>query len=241
MRVLSGLGILFVLFPLTSIGQEMVQYTSDYRFKTGLYVSFDDFKNNNPIPITHVLSNYDIRDSDYLHQVLEHDSVVYFDNLYEERTKAVQDLWGFCEGGRIFIGFGADRSFDNPEFFDFFPLVNIGAVSLFTAVESFYRSLNTRPSMAVGFPDPMYDNRMTVTDSEQVQLLLDFRTGKILLAKRGNLGLVPIELVSQVIKSDSVLLHEYSTLSIKDQKQKGVFFIRRFNERNPIYFPVSNQ
>jgi hypothetical protein len=216
----------------------MVQYTADFSFKDGLYIEFVDFKNNNPIPVTHIISDLDIRSVDYLEQVLQSDSVKYYDNLLEERSIAVNDLWGFCQKGRVFIGFGANSSYNNPAFFDFYPLINIGAISFFSAMESYYRTMSAGPNMGVGFRDPMMMNdNMTVTESEQVQLLLHFETGKVLLAKRGELGSIPVELVSQLIKSDPAVLSEFESLSGRDQKQKGMFYIRKYNERNPIFFP----
>lgn len=79
---------------------------------------------------------------------------------------------------------------------------------------------------------------MTVTETGQVQLMLDYDSGKTLLVARGELGFAPPELVLHVLQRDPVLLEEYRLLNLRDQKQKSMFFLRRFNERNPISFPV---
>ena len=234
--------ILLILMSSTRLsGQNKIEYTPDFDFKEGLYIGFEDFKNNNPIPITHIVSDYDIRDEDYLQNVLSADTVVYFDNTYEERILAVTDLWGYCMQNRVFVGFGEKGSFNNPEFFDFYPLLNLGRVSFFTAYEQYYRTMNTAPSMGMGMGmgmvDPMWNNDMTVTETGQVQLMLDFDTGKILLVARGELGFAQPELVMHVLKRDTVLLEEYKVLSPREQKQKSMFYFRKFNERNPIYFP----
>ncbi|MCB0755172.1 MAG: hypothetical protein H6603_03230 [Flavobacteriales bacterium] len=229
----------YLLIAISCSAQNMVAYSSDYVFKDGLYISFQDFKNNNPIPITHILSDFDIRDPNYLDMILNQDSVVYYDNLFEERIIAVEDLWGFCKRNKVFIGFGEKSSFNNPAFFDFYPLMNIGAFSFFTAMESYYSTMSTTPSMGMGlgYRDPMLNNDITVTESEQVQLILQFSTGKILLAKRGDMSHLPVDLVLQLIKPDGPLLTEFESLSLRDQKLKGMFFLRRFNERNAIYLP----
>lgn len=234
--------ILLILMSSTWLsGQNKIEYTPDFDFKEGLYIGFEDFKNNNPIPITHIVSDYDIRDEDYLQNVLSADTVVYFDNTYEERILAVTDLWGYCMQNRVFVGFGEKGSFNNPEFFDFYPLLSLGRVSFFTAYEQYYRTMNTAPSMGMGMGmgmvDPMWNNDMTVTETGQVQLMLDFDTGKILLVARGELGFAQPELVMHVLKRDPVLLEEYKVLSPREQKQKSMFYFRKFNERNPIYFP----
>jgi hypothetical protein len=215
----------------------MVEYTPDFEFKDGLYLSFQDFKNNNPIPITHIVSEFDIRLPDYLDRVLEDDTVTYYDNLFEERSTAIEDLWGYAQRGKVFIAFGEEGSFNNPEFFSFYPLLSIGAVSFFSGVEAYYRTMNAGPNMGVGFADPMMNNTMTVTETGQVQLLLEFKTGKILLVGRGELGSAPIGLVQQVLAPDVVLATEFNALTQREQKQKGMFYLRKFNERNPIYFP----
>jgi hypothetical protein len=229
----------YLLVAISCSAQNMVEYSSDYVFKDGLYISFQDFKNNNPIPITHILSDFDIRDPNYLDVILNQDSVVYYDNLFEERIIAVEDLWGFCKRNKVFIGFGEKSSYNNPAFFDFYSLMNIGAFSFFTAMESYYSTMSTSPTMGMGmeYRDPMLNNDITVTESEQVQLILQFSTGKILLAKRGDMSHLPADLVLQLIKPDGPLLTEFESLSVRDQKLKGMFFLRRYNERNPIYFP----
>lgn len=238
--------ILLVLMSSTWLsGQNKIEYTPNFEFKEGLYIGFEDFKNNNPIPITHVVSDFDIRDEDYLQNVLSADSVIYFDNMYEERRLAVVDLWGYCMQNRVFVGFGEKGSFNNPEFFDFYPLLSIGRVSFFTAYEQYYRMMNAGPNigfgigagMGMGMRDPMWNNDMTVTETGQVQLMLDVDTGKILLVARGELGFADPKLVVHILQRDPVLLTEYNALSPKEQKQKSMFYLRKFNERNPIYFP----
>ena len=234
---------MIAFLPLSISAQQMVKYNSEFQFQDGLYISFEDFKNNNPIPITHTVTDFDIRDPDYLDLVVDQDSIIYFDNLFKERVIPTRSMWGFCKRNKVFIAFGAESSFNNPEFFGFYPLVNIGAFSFFSAVESYYSTMSSGPSMGmgvgtgVGFRDPMMNNDVTVTQTEQVQLLLQFSTGTILLAKRGALGHFPVDLVSQLIKPDVALATEFESLSLRDQKLKGMFFLRRFNERNPIYFP----
>lgn len=237
-----GLIFLCLIISTEGIAQNKVEYNADFVFKDGVYLSFEDFKNNNPIPVTHTVTDFDIRNPDYLDLVVGQDSIIYFDNLFEERVIASEDIWGFCKRNKVFIAFGAESSFDNPEFFGFYPLVNIGAFSFFTAVESYYTTMPSGPAMGmgvgVGFRDPMMNNDMTVTETGQVQLFLQFSTGKILLAKRGELGHLPLDLVSQLIKPDAALATEFEALSLRDQKFKGMFFLRRYNERNPIYFPL---
>lgn len=228
--------------PLFAEAQTMVTYYDGFEFDNGIYVEFSDFKNNHPIPVTHIISTLDIRDDDYLDQVLSYDSVKFFNKNFDEVTMAVKDLWGYCQNGRVYLAFGEEQSFDNPEFFDFYPLLNVGAYSYFSAQESYYRTMNAGPQMGfgmgMGMRDPMMMNDMTVTESGRVQLLLEFESGRVFLVGRGYLKTPPIALVDGILAKDASLQSEFRRLSSKEQKQKGMFFIRRFNERNPIKVPV---
>ena len=228
-------------FSVQHFAQNMVEYVMGFELKEGVYVGFEDFKNNTPIPITHLVSEFDIRDQDYLQQVLRSDSIVFFDAMLEERKMATSDTWGYCSQNKVFVGFGERSSFNNPDFFDFYPLLSIGRVSFFTAYEEYFRTMNSVPGMGmgmgIGMVDPMWNNDMVVTEVGQVQLMLDYDTGKILLVARGELGFAEPELVRYILKRDPLLLEEYNSLSSKEQKQKSMFYFRKFNERNPISFP----
>ena len=62
------------------------------------------------------------------------------------------------------------------------------------------------------------------------QYLLDFKTGKIL-----DYDVASVELL---LMRDPELYDEYISLKNKKKKQLKFLYIRRFNERNPLYFPV---
>ena len=118
----------------SSLAQQKAAYTPDFVFKEGIYLSFQDFKNNNPIPLTHIFSNFDIRSVDYVGQVLNAESITYFDNLFEERVVPVNKIWGFCSNNKIHVGINTVERSDRWYERDWFPLVSIGHYSYFTAI-----------------------------------------------------------------------------------------------------------
>jgi hypothetical protein len=61
------------------------------------------------------------------------------------------------------------------------------------------------------------------------QYLLDFKTGNILDYSE--------ESVELLLMADPVLHDEFASLSKKKQKQLKFLYIRKFNEKNPLYFP----
>lgn len=204
--------------------------------KDGLYRSFDDLRFNNPVPITHILSEHDIRLPDYLDKVLSADSVEFYDNRYEERIVAVSSLWGYCQAGRVYVAHGSEGSFWNPPYFGFYQMVLVGRVCYYTAQEAVYRSLSAPPTMGMYY-DPMMMQSTTVTDSRPVQIVLEWESGRKRLVSTGQLSGMPPDLVMDLIRSDGGLLEQFNALDGREQKRMGMFYIRKFNERNPVVLP----
>ncbi|MGC9341247.1 MAG: hypothetical protein ACP5E3_00955, partial [Bacteroidales bacterium] len=65
------------------------------------------------------------------------------------------------------------------------------------------------------------------------QYLLDFETGKLLD--------YDFKSVEVLLMRDPELHSEYVELRKRKKKQLKFFYIRKFNERNPLYLPVEKQ
>jgi hypothetical protein len=61
------------------------------------------------------------------------------------------------------------------------------------------------------------------------QYLLDFKSGNILDYE--------VESMKVLLMADPELHDEYVSMGKKKQKQMKFLFIRKFNERNPLFFP----
>lgn len=236
----------FLLLPSIVFGQQMVEYNPDFKFQDGIYLSFQDFKNNNPVPVTYILSDLDIRDKDYLELVLDTDSVVYFDNLLEERVISIQSIWGYAKNDRVYIGFNTVDGSAEWQDRGWFPILSIGAYSYFTAVRYVTRYMSPAPgammpsygmSMGMG-SGSMYPNTGTYyQEAQNLQMLLEFSSGRLILLGQGDLNSVTPSIMENLLAPDRALLAEFDEQSKRDQKQTSMYYIRRYNERNPIYFP----
>ncbi len=228
--------------------QEMVKYSPDFKFQDGIYLSFEDFKNNNPIKPTHVLTNLDIRSTDFIEQVLDFDTLTYYDGLYEERKTHIEDVWGFASRGKVHIGFNGKQKMEQEIEAGWYPLIFIGSYSYFTAVAKVSRFIPPTPGLMMQsrgtilddgymYPDEgrTYDERITV------HLLLKVETGEVIRIANGELNAVHLHVMQELLQHDHVLYEEFQALTRKEQKHKSMFYIRRFNGRNPISFPVSYQ
>ena len=240
----SLLPFFLILISFSTCAQQKVEYTSEFEFTNGIYLSFLDFKNNNPIPITHIFSDFDIRSADYLFQVLNTDSVIFYDNLLEERITSVSNVWGFCSNNKVHVGINTVEGSKDWQNRDWFPLMSVGAYSYFTAVIMVTRFMPPSPGSisTVGgvsmYDDGMFNDQGTYyQESVPIQMLLNFSNGNFIQLATGDINSVSPKLMAELLQPDAVLLREYLDMSGRNQKQNSMFYLRKFNERNPIYFP----
>ncbi|MCF8371272.1 MAG: hypothetical protein K9H64_06605 [Bacteroidales bacterium] len=220
--------ILFVLTNLLSNAQSdsirRVKYTPDFQFTEGVYLSFEQVRNNNPIPKSRIVSNQDIDDIQFFDKLFEEDKLVLFDKNGMKTELKKEEVWGYCKLGAIYIYHNED--------FNRIPV--IGSISHFVATETienyrgydpYYRSY-----------DPYYSNntrgRFPTTSKELRQYMLDFETGQVLDYNHESLKVF--------LMRDPALYEEFNNLSRRKQKKMVFMFLRRFNEQNPLMIPVKS-
>ena len=77
--------------------------------------------------------------------------------------------------------------------------------------------------------DPYRTYPATYQNTEMRQYLLDFTTGNVLDYTDSSL--------EAILMQDPELHDEYMGLRKKKRKQMRFIYIRKFNERHPLYFP----
>lgn len=212
MRLLTFITLAFAFVSVRA--QEMVEYTLDFDFEDGIYLGFEDFKANNPVPITHIISKHDIRLPDFMEQVTAETVITYFDPLGEQRSVATADIWGYSHNGKAFIRYGDG----------FFRIPIIGSICHFTAAVTTYRMMSDPMMMGPG----MMPYR-EVPVQELRQFIMDMRTGKVLAYTE--------EHVLSLMASDPELVERFNALKKKERQQQLLLFLRRYNDRYPLYFP----
>ncbi len=100
----------------------------------------------------------------------------------------------------------------------------MGTITHFTATVTTYRMMSDPMMMHPGMMMPYRE----VPVQELRQFVLDMRSGKILPHTDDN--------VMALMASAPDLVHEFSKLRKKQRQQQLMLFIRRFNERYPLYF-----
>lgn len=219
--------LVMMLFSLTVFSQNskegMIKYTPDFEFTDGIFLNFDQVRNNSPLPYARIITNYDHTDPDYYNNLLAEKKLFFFDSNGVRQEVAVNKIWGFSRNGILYIRISEGFS----------RVTIIGGICHFIANVTTYESRYYDP---YSYYNPYYYNPYmsmprNTRNSEMKQFLIDFETGKVLDYE--------VKSLEVLLMKDPELHDEYATLKKRKQKQLKFLYIRKFNERNPLYFPVT--
>lgn len=200
----------------------MVKYTPDFEFKEGIYPNFMSVKLNNPIPKTSLVTDADLFSRDFYQQVTEEKFIYFYDENGVQQRLNTSNIWGYGRNGVLYINLASK----------FHRISFIGSIGHFVASITTYNS---------GYYDPYYYNQSyyynryyrspgsNYSTTEVRQYLIDFESGKLME--------FDVKSVEILLMNDPELYDEYMQLRRKKKKQYKFVYIRKFNERNPLYFP----
>jgi hypothetical protein len=232
--ILSGC----LLLPL--FGQEkegMVKYTPDFRFNDGIYLNFDQVRLNSPIPKAKLLTSVDYNDREFFKKILEMDNIYFYDNMGVRQEIAKNTIWGYARNGVLYVQI--QENFNRITF--------VGSICHFVADITTYD--NRYYNSPYGYYDPYYSpygygnyyspynsyyspysRQSNMARTEVKQYLIDFESGKVLE--------FDIENTELLLMKDNQLYEEYVQLSRKKKKELMFVYVRKFNDKNPLYIPV---
>jgi hypothetical protein len=221
----------------------MVKYTPDFRFRDGIYLNFDQVKLNSPIPKAKILTSTDYNDREFFQKLFESGKIYFYDNMGIRQEIEKNSIWGYSRNGILYIQI--QENFNRITF--------IGSICHFVADITTYDSrYNYYP---YGYYDPYsyyspyspygygsyyspYGSYYSpyrqgnMARNELKQYIIDFESGKILE--------FDVENTELLLMKDSQLYEEYVQLSRKKKKDLMFVYIRKFNEKNPLYLPENN-
>ena len=220
--------IIWIFFLISTIlysqnRENTVEYTPDFKFAEGIFFDFDQARNNNPIPKARILTAVDFNDGDFFKEVLDKDVIYYYDEFGMRKEVKKNNIWGYSRNGVLYIQLKDG----------FHRITIVGGICHFVA---FIKTFETR------YYDPYFyrsyysdyhrypSRSATYSKTELRQYMIDFESGKIMEYNYSN--------VSLALMRDAELHDEYMQLGRKKRKQLKFMYIRKFNERNPIYFPA---
>jgi hypothetical protein len=204
----------------------MVEYTTDFKFKDGIFANFNMVKANDPIPPARIVTDVDLFDRDFYDKVTNEKEITIYDENGVRKVMKTEDIWGYGRNGVLYINVGSA----------FHRISYLGSISHFVASVTTYDQRYYDPY----YSNPYYYNsyyydrymspRHNYASTELKQYLLDFESGKVMEYET--------ESVEVLLMRDPELYDEYAALRNRKKKQMKFVFIRRFNEKHPLYFPA---
>jgi len=222
--------ILLLLVPLLSIqdppGTELVLYSPDYEFRDGIYMNPEMVKANRPIPPSRIISDRDNFDNQFYEDLMKKELIAISNDQGVREFIKPEQLWGYASRGELYLQIG--NSFQK--------LILEGNISRFMAAATTYDERTRKQLDSGAYPSRYYYRPYgrrpgySYTTMARGEYLLDLETNILY-------NDTPEDLKKIFIR-DTELLLEYEALKRGQQKKRKLEFIRRYNERHPLYVPV---
>ncbi len=186
-----------------------VRYQPGFVFREGVYFGFEDLRDNRPAVLLKDLLDKNKRPVPDLRQ--SDGRLYYTDTSGTQQTIDMDRIWGFCDHNVVYVRSGNG--------FNRIGMMGSLAHLMFDVTYSNWGGYYS-----------MYGYG-TNTYTVQEQRVLDMESGAFLPVSMG--GILP------AIARDRILQEEYDTLPKKERRSEATVFrfIRRYNERHPLYFP----
>jgi hypothetical protein len=195
----------------------MVKYSAEYEFKEGIFLNFSQVKSNKPIPKSRIISSENYNSLDFLNKVVQNDKIYVYDEYGMRQEIATKDVWGFSRKGTLYIHWNNE--------FNRIPIV--GNICHFVANKAINHG---------NYNDPYYYNPYrynitvpTTTTVEMQQYILNFESGEVYEYEIKGLEII--------LMRDPELFDEFNNLRNRKKRKLKFLYLRKFNERNPLYLP----
>ena len=194
--------------------QDSVAFTKDFRLYEGLYLGYQDFRYNWPIPKEKIITKINKDQLDFYSKLIEEEFIEYTERDGSITKMKSEKVWGYCQNNIIFI---------NQE-------NNFYRIPIFGAISNFIGTVEVT-NYSPGY-DPFMNAPIGSTANkvrEIRQYLFDFYSGEITPFS--------IDKMEEYLKRDEAIYNEYKALNKKKKKEMATKYIRMYNEKHWVYFP----
>lgn len=212
---LSLVFVFFNFFCFTHIkAQDSVAFTKDFRLYEGLYLGYQDFRYNWPIPKEKIITKINKDQLDFYSKLIEEEFIEYTERDGSITKMKSEQVWGYCQNNIIFIN--QDKNF--------YRIPVFGSISNFIGT---VEVTNYSPGYDPFMNAPIGSNAQKVREIRQY--LFDFYSGEITPFS--------IDKMEEYLKRDEIIYNEYKVLNKKNKKEMATKYIRMYNEKHLVYFP----
>ncbi|MBI3517993.1 MAG: hypothetical protein HY062_01365, partial [Bacteroidetes bacterium] len=89
--------------------QDSIAFTKDFRLYEGLYLGYQDFRYNWPIPKEKIITNINKDQLDFYSKLIEQEFIEYTERDGSVSKVKSEMVWGYCQNNIIFIN--QDKNF----------------------------------------------------------------------------------------------------------------------------------
>ena len=214
MRFIMFIGIICFIGNCNLQAQDSIAFNKDFRLYEGIYLSYQDFRYNWPIPKEKIITKINKDQLDFYSNLVEGDFIDFRERDGSITKISPEKIWGYCQNNTIFI------NRDN----NFFRIPLFGSISNFIGTVDV---VNYSPGYDPFMNAPMNSNAQKTKEIRQY--LFDFYSGEIVQFSA--------EKLEEFLKRDDTIFKEYSLLNKKKKKEQATKYIRMYNEKHIVYFP----
>lgn len=201
------LGLSSLFLTISGFAQKLLPSDPNFNFKEGIYFTLQDYKDNHPSITYNQLCDKNGK----LLVDPELNNTVYYKNADGTIASIPKtELMGYAQKGNFYIKLDYNGTY-------FAKLVVIGSLSHFVC------EVRTVSYGGYGY------GQGTMTNYTLLQFLFDYDTGTVTNFNQ--------ESLTPCLQRDEELYTEYSLLPKRKKKDLMFLYLRKYNEKHPIYFP----
>lgn len=224
--LLAGAFLLIINLPCFALSgaifsdtNKVARYQSGFRFNPGVYLTIDDWKNNNPIPKGRFITELELDSPRFFLDLLRKDWLQYRDEYGNINKVERIKIFGYSTDNFIFNKYHVKISI-------------IGSICHYTKIEYKMDDPFLAGSLALAILDASLSGQSGVHKREDYkQYIMNFETGKAYRFKK--------RYFKKLIITDVKLYQEYKKYKA-NKRDKMYIFLKKYNEQHPIYFRVIN-
>lgn len=195
-------------------GQDSVRL-STLQLHEGFYLSHRQLYKDKPVPFASMLLPENVTPRSYFCNVLNSETISYFDSYGILQTISLENIWGFCSDGAVFVNMGG--AFSQIQIF--------GTLCYFAANVTVRYEVPSTSFAYAGF-GPQARVQSTV---EMRQYILELETGQYSeVSHSAMLGF---------LQKDANLYNQYNALSSSNKSKQLLVFLRKYNQTHPLLIP----
>ncbi len=189
----------------------LVKYDRNYKFKDGLYITFDNVRNNSPVPISNIITSLDKSSNEFFENLILQEQITIIDGVGVKKEYSPENVWGFAKEGKLYIYIDLRVNL----------IPVIGEICHFvgTRIVTYYPS-SIDPFTYRGEPSTRVETR---------QFILDFSTGVFYDFTISN--------IEPIFAKDPDFYEEWVNLSNRKKKKLIFVYLRKYNDKHPLMMP----